>query len=423
MVDDLEDEAIKSIAAGGLHSLALDEHGDVWAWGYNNKGQLGIGSTTDKRTPARIKDIDDIMAIAAGNIHSMALEDNGELWVWGDNANGQLGIGSTTAKNSPEQIDVFDDVLYIAANADNSLAISGDDLDIVEEVTITTTSLTDGMAGKSYSQTLKAEGGSGDYSWTKASGDLPAGLSLNSSTGRISGTPEKAGEFSFKIKVTDKNDSSITNTASFSITIDSGIILSTVATSGFNSNSTIQVDEKGYTQSSIQVTTPDGKITLSIPKGSELIDSQDNPVTALTAAVLNAPLTPPANAEIISAYYFGPDGASFDPSLTLTFKYKPADLPMGVSENGLFLAYYDNNQWQALSSKVDTDSNVVTAKISHFSIYALCGGEPPTGTNQSNEKPAAPFSWWLIVIIVAAVVIILLIILKMLQNNRYGSRR
>lgn len=69
-------------------------------------------------------------------------------------------------------------------------------------LTVTTTSLPDGTVGTAYSQTLGAAGGTAPYTWT-ITGSLPAGLSLNASTGAITGTPSAAGTSSFTAVVTD----------------------------------------------------------------------------------------------------------------------------------------------------------------------------------------------------------------------------
>src|ERR1700677_3055805 len=70
-------------------------------------------------------------------------------------------------------------------------------------VSITTSTLTDGMVNATYTATLSATGGSGTYTWAVASGSsLPAGLSL-SSAGVITGTPTTAGLASFTVDVAD----------------------------------------------------------------------------------------------------------------------------------------------------------------------------------------------------------------------------
>ncbi|HTV50533.1 MAG TPA: putative Ig domain-containing protein, partial [Steroidobacteraceae bacterium] len=65
-------------------------------------------------------------------------------------------------------------------------------LAVVSVVGITTGSLPGGVVGQAYSATLAANGGTTPYTWSVASGTLPAGLSLNGSTGVISGTPTAA---------------------------------------------------------------------------------------------------------------------------------------------------------------------------------------------------------------------------------------
>jgi len=90
---------------------------------------------------------------------------------------------------------------------------------------ITTSSLTNGTVGVAYSQTLTATGGTTPYSWTIASGTLPAGLTLSAS-GVISGTPPTVGgPTSVTFKVTDAN--SLTATQSLSITIITPLSITT----------------------------------------------------------------------------------------------------------------------------------------------------------------------------------------------------
>lgn len=81
---DLPNTNIIAVAAGSLHSLALDRSGNVWAWGYNFP-------------PARVADLADIVAIAAGEHLSYAIGADGRVWASGSNVQGELGTGSTAA--------------------------------------------------------------------------------------------------------------------------------------------------------------------------------------------------------------------------------------------------------------------------------------------------------------------------------------
>lgn len=83
--------------------------------------------------------------------------------------------------------------------------------------TISTQALLDGTVGVAYSATLTATGGSSPYTWSLASGTLPPGLSLNSTTGAFTGTPTTPGTYVFTLKVTDAASQSAT--LSFTVVI------------------------------------------------------------------------------------------------------------------------------------------------------------------------------------------------------------
>lgn len=130
---------------------------------------------------------------------------------------------------------------------------AGYDIGAYEYVTtglnITTTSLPYGIVNSPYSQTLQASGGTTPYTWSISSGSLPDGVSLNSSTGTISGTPTTEGTFNFTVKVTDLASPANTDTQDLSITINypdttPPTISSVVATPSSNSATiTWQTDE------------------------------------------------------------------------------------------------------------------------------------------------------------------------------------
>jgi alpha-tubulin suppressor-like RCC1 family protein len=73
----------------------------LWAWGLNDHGQLGDGTTVSKSSPVKIGTEANWTTITTRESHSLALKANGSLWAWGSNDFGQLGNGNTTDKNTP----------------------------------------------------------------------------------------------------------------------------------------------------------------------------------------------------------------------------------------------------------------------------------------------------------------------------------
>lgn len=74
-------------------TLAIKNDGSLWAWGRNNMGQLGNGTTVDAFSPVKV--MDDVVAVSAGRCCSAALKSDGSLWVWGGYATG----GKTNASD------------------------------------------------------------------------------------------------------------------------------------------------------------------------------------------------------------------------------------------------------------------------------------------------------------------------------------
>ena len=109
--------AIQAVATGYDHSLALARDGSVWAWGRNGSGQIGDGSTTDRFLPVQVTGLDGILVteVAVGKSHSLALDQNGAVWAWGYNGEGQLGDGTQLQRLAPVRVKGLDPVQHIAA--------------------------------------------------------------------------------------------------------------------------------------------------------------------------------------------------------------------------------------------------------------------------------------------------------------------
>src|SRR5262249_51843432 len=98
--------SIIATAAGGVPGVAPDAFGNVWAWGNNDDGQLGVNlggginfAAIPIRNDALFAQVNQhgrppIRAIAAGNNHSLARDSGSFVWAWGDSRFGQLGLGT-----------------------------------------------------------------------------------------------------------------------------------------------------------------------------------------------------------------------------------------------------------------------------------------------------------------------------------------
>ena len=93
-----------AVSEGENASFALGSDGNAYAWGYNDLGQLGDGSTTDSLTPVRVLLPSGVSATAisgGGDLTSLALGSDGNLYAWGSNASGQLGANVTGSSSVP----------------------------------------------------------------------------------------------------------------------------------------------------------------------------------------------------------------------------------------------------------------------------------------------------------------------------------
>lgn len=119
-------EAALMIAGCG-HNLVLRTDGSVVAWGYNECGQLGDGTTKYRRSPVPVRDLTDVTAISAGMGHSLALTSSGGVLAWGSNRYGQLGDGTQDDRHVPVPVQRLQrNVIAIVAGDNVSLALTYD---------------------------------------------------------------------------------------------------------------------------------------------------------------------------------------------------------------------------------------------------------------------------------------------------------
>jgi alpha-tubulin suppressor-like RCC1 family protein len=109
-------------------ALALLEDGTVLSWGQDNSiGQLGDGTTQNRRTRAPVQGLDHVVAISASAGFALAVRADGTVWAWGGNGCGELGDGTTESRSLPVQVVGLTQVVAVAANwGSSSYALRSD---------------------------------------------------------------------------------------------------------------------------------------------------------------------------------------------------------------------------------------------------------------------------------------------------------
>jgi len=164
-------DSFSTISTGLDHMMAVKNDGSLWAWGRNEGGQLGDGTTTNTLIPVKIMDdviqvsagykytmaiksdkslwtwgckfnvlregtipiyetrpvkiMDDVVQVSAGGCCTMAVKSDGSLWGWGYNYAGQLGDGTTIDRDKP--VKIMDDVIQVSLSPyEHTMAIKSD---------------------------------------------------------------------------------------------------------------------------------------------------------------------------------------------------------------------------------------------------------------------------------------------------------
>uniref|UniRef100_A0A669AZ14 HECT and RLD domain containing E3 ubiquitin protein ligase 3 n=1 Tax=Oreochromis niloticus TaxID=8128 RepID=A0A669AZ14_ORENI len=130
VVGALDTQKITMVSCGRGHSMAVNEQGQLFAWGAGDGGQLGLGTTeTTVRIPRLVKRLCDhrISQVMCGNQHCVALSRDGQLFTWGQNTSGQLGLGKgEPSKLFPHPLKSLAGIplAQITAGGDHSFALS-----------------------------------------------------------------------------------------------------------------------------------------------------------------------------------------------------------------------------------------------------------------------------------------------------------
>ncbi|GMF18203.1 unnamed protein product [Phytophthora lilii] len=109
LVDALSSQVVTKVACGLYHTIAITTGGEVYSFGKNDYGQLGLGHARNMKVPTLAKtslgETDEkIVSVSCGYYHTVTISEKGKLITWGRNDYGQLGIGSKDHKNSAQYV-------------------------------------------------------------------------------------------------------------------------------------------------------------------------------------------------------------------------------------------------------------------------------------------------------------------------------
>ncbi|MEW5317488.1 MAG: hypothetical protein WDW38_008779 [Sanguina aurantia] len=117
----------RQVSCGARHSMAVDTAGRVWAWGWGAHGQCGHRDQEDVLSPRVVAALGGLnMVAAAGGLgHTLALSDTGDVYAWGWNDSGQLGLGHTQSANAPQLVEALTDtVIKVSCGGRHSIALT-----------------------------------------------------------------------------------------------------------------------------------------------------------------------------------------------------------------------------------------------------------------------------------------------------------
>jgi alpha-tubulin suppressor-like RCC1 family protein len=118
------------VSVGLSHTCAVDNSNQIWCWGNNYYGQLGIGKDynyyeTYYKFPRQVTSVGKVKGVSGGDSSTCVIKEDNSLWCWGGNDSGQLGDGTFINRAFPH-MKITDNVLQISANQYHTCAIISD---------------------------------------------------------------------------------------------------------------------------------------------------------------------------------------------------------------------------------------------------------------------------------------------------------
>ena len=216
------------------------------------------------------------------------------------------------------------------------------------------------------------------------------GTGTTSITYDINWTPPSSwptGGYKIEAEITAQDDQTFTETSSaFTLSAavlgGGGLTLGPAApTAGVTDVSDVVTAEGEFT-SAVTAESEDELVQLTVKEGTTgLVDKK--PLSEISITEMEDPPAPPEDSEVIGLTYdLGPDDATFDPPITLTFTYDPDEIPPPPFDpEDLVIALWDEDmdppQWVNLDCTVDEETNTITASVSHFTAFTVVAYTEP----------------------------------------------
>ncbi len=142
------------------------------------------------------------------------------------------------------------------------------------------------------------------------------------------------------------------------------------------------MDGNGKAITGGEIGTADGRLTLNIPAGTYVWNSAGAAQSFFSASIMTEPPQVPVQQALLLAYELGPNGVTFNPPITLTFTYTDGQIPFTSDEGRLAIAWWNGTEWVYLETTMDRATNTVSAKVSHFTGFALLALPAPQSPPQ-----------------------------------------
>jgi hypothetical protein len=236
---------------------------------------------------------------------------------------------------------------------------------------VTTATLPNGNIGAAYSTTLAGNGGATPYTWSLASGTLPAGLSLSTS-GVISGTPYITGTSSFTVKVTDSQPTPATATRLLTLTIGT--------TLAAGANNSVLAGPYAFLINGFNTGSTSGAVYGFAAIGSLSFDGAGN-ITGIEDT--NTPTGSQQSVAVTGSYTLGSDNRGFlvlkAGSVTTVYTIAAATVQFGLAQQ-ITLAEYDNSTGTGANAtgfaKRQTTTAFAAATLNASFSFGLSGESP-----------------------------------------------